>query len=117
MRQEKRKILKRKKQEEENHDENDAVSNLQIDKSSVLARIKDKNYDMSLHFSKRFSMDLGKSAKAKSFLVGSGRNKDQEQVLRIYMAFHSNQIYQYNIIATLNKGEVVEPELKQIYGE
>ena len=54
MRQEKRKILKRKKQEDEEEDNNDTISNLVIDKNQILAKIKDKSYDMSLHFSKRF---------------------------------------------------------------
>lgn len=66
LRQEKRKTLKRKRDEVDNDNETDDI-NKTIDKDSLIKAIEEKNYDIGLHFSKKLAFELEKKTKARSF--------------------------------------------------
>ena len=67
---EKRKTLKRKRDEVDEDDaiiDNDAIEKVKIDKEEIVKRVKDGQYDIGLHFSKKLAFDLDEKSKAKSF--------------------------------------------------
>jgi len=66
---------------------------VKIEKEQILKNIENKNYDISLHFSKRLAFELDKSTKAKSFYVLQTRSKSQKSILKILVAYHANKIY------------------------
>ncbi len=69
LRHEKRKALKRKREElDEADDDEDALNNIKIDKDELAQKLQKGEYDVGLHFSKKlaFSLDDVKS-KAKSY--------------------------------------------------
>jgi hypothetical protein len=68
---EKRKTLKRKRDEVDDEDvENDAIdTKVKIDKDEIVQRVKEGQYDIGLHFSKKLAFDLDEKSKAKSFQV------------------------------------------------
>lgn len=69
LRHEKRKALKRKREELDEADEDeDALNNIKIDKDELAQKLQKGEYDVGLHFSKKlaFSLDDVKS-KAKSY--------------------------------------------------
>ena len=68
MRQEKRKALKRKRDEAGDAEEDDdIIKNIKIDKDLLVANIDNGQYDIALHFSKKLAFELEKKTKAKSF--------------------------------------------------
>lgn len=59
MRQEKRKTLKRKRDDvEEAEVDEDAIKDVKVDKEKLLLQIEESKYDLSLHFSKKLAFEL-----------------------------------------------------------
>jgi hypothetical protein len=68
LRHEKRKALKRKREEVEDADEDeDALDNIKIDKDALALKIEEGSYDVGLHFSKKLAFELDVKSKAKSY--------------------------------------------------
>jgi hypothetical protein len=67
LRVEKRKALKRKRQQAEDESEGEEVKNLKLDKDQILQKFEEEKYDMSIHFSKRLAFELDSKSKVKSF--------------------------------------------------
>lgn len=67
LRVEKRKALKRKRQEADDDNEEDAVKNLKLDRDLILQKFEDQEYDLSIHFSKKLVFELDTKSKVKSF--------------------------------------------------
>ena len=45
------------------------------------------------------------------------KSKSQKQQLKVFIAFHSNQIYQYKYDVNQTKDEKVMPEIEKVFGE
>jgi WD40 repeat protein len=68
LRHEKRKVLKRKREEADDADEDeDALENIKIDKEALALKIEEGSYDVGLHFSKKLAYELDVKSKAKSY--------------------------------------------------
>jgi hypothetical protein len=73
---------------------------------------------LALHFSKKLAFDLEKKTKAKSFqVVAQKSSKTQKQMLKIYIAYHSNQVFQYKYDLSLKKKEAAAPIIEKVFGE
>ena len=67
---EKRKGLKRSKQQaEEEKGENDLPLERKVDKDAIKQKIQSQNYDLSLHFTRKNPIDMDGQQKAKSFTI------------------------------------------------
>ena len=67
MRTEKRKVLKRMRHELD--DEDESIKDTKIDKDLIVKKVEDGEYDMGLHFSKKFSFEIPTQSKVRSILV------------------------------------------------
>lgn len=68
---EKRKTLKRKRDEVDDDEkaDDDNIDKIKIDKDEIIKRVQEGQYDVGLHFSKKLAFDLDEKTKAKSFQV------------------------------------------------
>lgn len=68
---EKRKTLKRKREEveEDGQEDLDVIETVKIDKEEIAKKVQEGQYDVGLHFSKKLAFDLDQKSKAKSFQV------------------------------------------------
>ena len=66
---------------------------MKVDKASVKAKIASKDYDMSMHFSKKSALEIESGAKAKSFKVLT--HKKNHKLHLIVSIPNKNQIYKY----------------------
>lgn len=107
LRTEKRKTLKRKRDEAE---DDDAVPDVKIDKDDLQKALESGSYDLSLHFSKKLAFDLGQ--KAKTFTAVPVKSKTSDTVLKIFVGFHSNQVHQYKYELSNKDG----PEVEKVFG-
>ena len=100
---EKRKSLKRSKQTNEEtrqkvkediveEEEDEAPKETKVDKASLKADIEAKQYDMSMHFSKKSALEIESGAKARSFKV---INYKKQKLHLIVSIGNKNQIYKY----------------------
>ena len=117
IRQEKRKALKRKREDADEVDD-DAIPSIKIDKEELQKLIDTNSYDLGLHFSKRLAFDLDQKSKARSFFGIPMKTKAQNTVLKIFVAFHSNQVVQYRYEPTKKVGEkeLNVPEIEKVFG-
>lgn len=117
MRNEKRKALKRKKQEADEAEEDDEVKEINIDKEQILEKFEKGQYDLSIHFSKRLAFEMNLQTKLRSVITQQGKSKKDQQNIEIFAAFHSNQIHQFNYDLSLKKKENIMPKLTKTFGE
>ena len=68
IRAEKRKLLKRKRPDEEEKEGEEKIV-LRVDKNKIDEMILNGTYDLSLHFSKKQVLELDKSSKARSVSI------------------------------------------------
>ena len=95
LRHEKRKTLKRKRDEADEADEDEDALDIKIDKDALALKIEEGSYDVGLHFSKKLAFELDVKSKAKSYQVLVTKSKSQKTVLKVFVSYHSNQIHQY----------------------
>lgn len=77
LRHEKRKALKRKREEADEADEDeDALENIKIDKEALALKVEEGAYDVGLHFSKKLAFELDVKSKAKSYQVLVTKSKN-----------------------------------------
>lgn len=86
---EKRRALKRKREEEVNEDE-DALDKIKIDKEKIVQLVEEGQYDIGLHFSKKLAFDLEEKSKSKSFQVLLTKSKNQKTLIKLFVSYHSN---------------------------
>jgi len=93
IRQEKKRATKRNHSEMEDEE---AAEKKTVDKKLLAERIANKDYDLSLHFSRKMTIELDPSSKAKSFSL-LAKDKTDLTSIKILVAFHSNVIMQYKV--------------------
>lgn len=69
-----------------------------VDKAKLKQIIKEKAYDITLHFSRKLVVPLVEqtNSKAKSFQLYKGRSKANNK-LDLVVAYHSNTVVEYSI--------------------
>lgn len=90
MRSEKRKALKRKRDEVSDGEDEELIKTIKIDKDFLNEQVEKGEYDIGLHFSKKLSFELDQKTKCKSFFVVATKSKSQKQLLKIFISYHSN---------------------------
>ena len=77
-----------------------------------------RDYNMALHFSKRLTMALDPSSKARSFATVSRSSASKNDKFELLVAFHGNSMAKYSVQAKKSKNEEIkqEYELAQNYG-
>ncbi len=96
LRHEKRKQLKRKREDlKDADDDEDVLENIKIDKEAFAKQVEEGSYDVGLHFSKKLAFELQVKSKAKSYQILVTKSKSQKTMLKLFVSYHANQVYQY----------------------
>ena len=69
--------------------------------------MEDRDYNMALHFSKRLTMTLDPSSKARSFATVS-RSGSKNDKFEMLVAFHGNSMAKYSVQAKKSKNEEIK---------
>ena len=68
-----------------------------VDKAALQEQISSRDYNMALHFSKRLTMALDPSSKARSFANISRRSAGKMDKIEMLVAFHGNSMAKYSV--------------------
>ena len=105
--------------QQESGEEDVAPIKRQVDKAALQKQIDERDYNMALHFTRRLTVPLDPSSKARAFVIG--KNSSSSDKMEVLVSFHGNQIARYSLTTRKTTAEEEEKtekiNLKSTFGQ